>query len=72
MGLYKKLVEDLDSRGMDVVIRGSNQEVRVSIQDQLTRKIVMTATGETVEDALSKAIADITTRVTNATMLSVL
>lgn len=72
MGLYDKLVKDLSLRGMDVVVRGTSEDVTVSIQDQLTHQVIMTATEDSVEAALSKAIADITTRATNSAMLSVL
>ena len=72
MSLYEKIVKDLSVRGMDVVVRGTNEDVKVSIQDQLTHQVVMTVTGDTVEAALSEALANITTRATNSVMLSVL
>lgn len=72
MNLYMKLVKDLDAKGIDVVIRATTTDVKVTLQDKMTKGVILSTNGETVEGALSDALTSIATRATNSVMLSVL
>jgi hypothetical protein len=70
MSLYEKITADLRARGMDVVIRGTKEEVSVRIFDTMTKQLIGGATNDSVEGAFSEVLATIVCRTTNGDMLS--
>ena len=70
MSLYEKITADLRARGMDVVIRGTKEEVSVRIFDTMTKQLIGEATNDSVEGAFSEVLATIVCQTTNGDMLS--
>lgn len=61
--IQKKIIEELSNRGIDLIVRGTSEDVTLSLQDQLTSKVISSYSSESFDESFSKVLADTITKV---------